>query len=134
MARSDRTDTLMGFEGLGLLAGTRRAGNWSGSLPEITGLSVDSRRTQPGQLFAALPGVHVHGGTFISYALRMGAAAVLTDPEGLAIAEAELGPLEVPVVLSDSPRRTLAIAASRWSGRQPETVVAVTGTNGKTSV
>ncbi len=134
MAGSDRTDTLMGFEGLGLLAGTRRAGNWSGRLPELAGISVDSRRTQPGHLFAALPGVHAHGGTFIAYALRMGAAAILTDPEGLAIAEAELGFLDVPVVLSDAPRRTLAIAASRWSGRQPETVVAVTGTNGKTSV
>ena len=64
----------------------------------------------------------------------MGAAAVLTDPEGLARAEAELGPLGVPVVVQENPRRALALAAARWSGAQPETMVAVTGTNGKTSV
>jgi len=44
MSGTDRTDNLTGFERLGLLAGTRRAGDWSGDLPEITGLSVDSRR------------------------------------------------------------------------------------------
>jgi len=133
MTGTDRTDTLAGLEALGLLAGTRRAGDWSDRLPELTGLSVDSRRTRPGHLFAALPGANTHGASFIPYALRMGAAAVLTDAAGLALAEAELGPLPVPVILSDQPRRTLAIAASRWYGRQPENIVAVTGTNGKTS-
>lgn len=47
----------------------------------ITGLSVDSRDTLDGHLFAALPGARVHGGEFIEYALRMGARAILTDPE-----------------------------------------------------
>jgi UDP-N-acetylmuramoyl-L-alanyl-D-glutamate--2,6-diaminopimelate ligase len=133
MAGTDRTEKLTGFEALGLLAGTRRAGDWSGPLPEITGLSVDSRETKPGHLFAALPGSKVHGAEFIGYALRMGAVAVLTDPEGLAVAEAA-APLGVPVVVSEAPRRALAVAASRWFGDQPEVVVAVTGTNGKTSV
>ena len=130
----ERAEKLMGFEALGLLTGSRRAGDWSGPLPEITGLSVDSRRVEPGHLFAALPGSLVHGAAFVPFALRMGAAAVLTDPEGLALAEAEArGPLPVPVVLADNPRRLLAIAAARWAGVQPEVVVAVTGTNGKTS-
>jgi len=133
MAGTDRTDTLQGFEALGLLTGTRRAGDWSGDLPEITGLSVDSRRTVPGHLFAALPGSTVHGAEFIPFALRMGAAAVLTDPAGLAIAEAEAGPLSVPVIVADRPRRVLALAASRWHVDQPGVIVAVTGTNGKTS-
>jgi UDP-N-acetylmuramoyl-L-alanyl-D-glutamate--2,6-diaminopimelate ligase len=134
MAGSERTDKLTGFEALGLLTGTRRAGDWSGPLPELTGLSVDSRETRPGHLFVALPGSRMHGGTFVPYALRMGAAAILTDPAGLAAAEAENGPVGVPVILHDNPRRALAIAASRWFGDQPEVVVAVTGTNGKTSV
>jgi UDP-N-acetylmuramoyl-L-alanyl-D-glutamate--2,6-diaminopimelate ligase len=131
---SDRTDKLMGFEALGLLAGTRRAGDWSRELPELTGLSVDSRETRAGHLFAALPGSRAHGAEFVPFALRMGAAAVLTDAEGLARAEAELGALDVPVVVADQPRRALALAAARWFGSQPEVVVAVTGTNGKTSV
>lgn len=134
MTGTDRTDKLTGFEALGLLTGTRRAGDWSGPLPEITGLSVDSRDTREGHLFAALPGSRMHGAEFVPYALRMGAAAILTDAAGLEIAEREAGPLGVPVILSDRPRRALAIAASRWSGDQPEIMVAVTGTNGKTSV
>ncbi|HET9069019.1 MAG TPA: UDP-N-acetylmuramoyl-L-alanyl-D-glutamate--2,6-diaminopimelate ligase [Amaricoccus sp.] len=132
MTGTDRTERLTGFEALGLLAGTRRGGDWSGPLPEITGLSVDSRDTREGHLFAALPGSRTHGAEFIPYALRMGAVAVLTDPAGLAIAEAE-GPLGVPVVLSDNPRHALAVAARRFFGSQPEVMVAVTGTNGKTS-
>ncbi len=131
---SERADKLMGFEALGLLAGARRGGAWSGPLPEITGLSVDSRRVKPGHLFAALPGSALHGAEFIPFALRMGAAAVLTDPEGLRIAEAEAGPLHVPVIVQENPRRALALAAARWFGAQPEVMVAVTGTNGKTSV
>ncbi|MER2508843.1 MAG: Mur ligase domain-containing protein, partial [Amaricoccus sp.] len=68
----------MGFDALGLLTGTRRGGDWSGALPEITGLSVDSRDTEAGHLFAALPGTRMHGADFIPFALRMGAVAVLT--------------------------------------------------------
>jgi UDP-N-acetylmuramoyl-L-alanyl-D-glutamate--2,6-diaminopimelate ligase len=134
MDRSDRRETLMGFEALGLLAGARRAGNWSGRLPEITGLSVDSRLTREGHLFAALPGTRFHGAEFVPFALRMGAVAILTDPRGVEIAEAAAGPLAVPVIVQDDPRRGLALAAARFYRRQPEIVVAVTGTNGKTSV
>ena len=134
MTGTDRTDKLTEFETLGLLTGTRRAGNWSGRLPELTGLSVDSRDTRTGHLFAALPGTKVHGGDFAAAALRMGAAAILTDPAGLARIEALLGRIEVPVIVSDRPRHALAIAAARWFQSQPEVMVAVTGTNGKTSV
>jgi UDP-N-acetylmuramoyl-L-alanyl-D-glutamate--2,6-diaminopimelate ligase len=134
MGGPGRTERLTEFEALGLLAGARRAGDWSRPAPAITGLSVDSRRTGEGHLFAALPGSTLHGGAFIPYALRMGAVAVLTDAEGLALAEAEIGPLPVPVILQDNPRRALALAAARFFGPQPEIMVAVTGTNGKTSV
>lgn len=134
MSGTDRTDKLTEFETLGLLTGTRRAGDWSGRLPELTGLSVDSRDTRTGHLFAALPGTKVHGADFAPAALRMGAAALLTDPAGLARIEAALGRIEVPVIVSDRPRHVLAIAAARWYQSQPDVMVAVTGTNGKTSV
>jgi UDP-N-acetylmuramoyl-L-alanyl-D-glutamate--2,6-diaminopimelate ligase len=134
MNQPDRKDRLMGFESLGLLAGGRRAGDWSRPMPEITGLSVDSRDTREGHLFAAMPGVRFHGAEFAPYALRMGAAAILTDGRGAEIAESLAGPLEVPVVVHDDARRALALAAARWYARQPEVMVAVTGTNGKTSV
>ncbi len=101
----------------------------------ISGLSVDSRKTRPGHLFAALPGSKVHGAEFIQYALRMGASAVLTDPEGARLAEDVLfdNP-DVALVVTEDPRAALAYAAALFFGRQPRVMVAVTGTNGKTSV
>ena len=114
---------------LGLVATHGGTGN-----PDITGICFDSRQTQPGDLFAALPGGTVHGGAFVQYALRMRAVAVLTDTKGFEIAQGEVGQIEVPVVVAKDPRRALAIAASRYYGSQPATMIAVTGTNGKTSV
>lgn len=105
-----------------------------GQEAEITGLSVDSRLVRPGHLFAALPGVHVHGAEFIQFALRMGAAAVLTDRQGAEIARNELRGSPAAVVMTEDPRQALAYCAALWFGNQPETTVAVTGTNGKTSV
>ncbi len=100
----------------------------------VTGLTVDSRQVKPGFLFAALPGSKVHGGEFIQYALRMDAGAILTDREGAEIAAAELATRDTPLILAEDPRQALAYAAALWFGRQPETMVAVTGTSGKTSV
>jgi UDP-N-acetylmuramoyl-L-alanyl-D-glutamate--2,6-diaminopimelate ligase len=102
--------------------------------PEITGISVDSRQVKKGHLFAALPGSAVHGGAFIQYALRMEAAAILTDTVGAGIAAKEIEAAGVPVVIVEDPRQALAYAAALWFGAQPEIMVAVTGTNGKTSV
>jgi UDP-N-acetylmuramoyl-L-alanyl-D-glutamate--2,6-diaminopimelate ligase len=93
--------------------------------PEITGVTADSRKVRPGTLFAALPGSKVDGRSFIPKALELGAAAVLA-PEDMA--------LEVPVVSAWDPRRAYALAAANFWAKQPPVVVAVTGTNGKTSV
>lgn len=106
----------------------------NGAETPITGLSVDSRDVKKGHLFAAVPGVNAHGGEFIQYALRMGAGAILTDRKGADIARQELAQAKVPVILAQDPRQTLAYCAALWFGEQPETVVAITGTNGKTSV
>jgi len=94
--------------------------------PEITGVTADSRRVGPGVLFAALPGVARDGADFAPQAVAAGAAAVLCSRD--------LPGLGVPVIASADPRRAYALAASAFHGRQPEVVVAVTGTNGKTSV
>ena len=102
--------------------------------PQITGLAVDSRQVKDGYLFAALPGTRVHGGEFIQYALRMGAAAVLTDATGAELAEAELAASDAALVVVEDPRQALACTAALWFGAQPKVMAAVTGTNGKTSV
>lgn len=101
-----------------------------GANPMISGLSVDSRLTKPGHLFGAMPGVNAHGADFASFAARMGAAAILTDAAGAEIAAAT----GLPIIVSEEPRAALARAAALWFGGQPEVMVAVTGTNGKTSV
>ena len=106
----------------------------SGREAQITGLAVDSREVKDGFLFAALPGTKMHGGEFIQYALRMGAGAILTDAEGARIAAAELAASDAALVVAEDPRQALAYAAALWFGAQPATMVAVTGTNGKTSV
>jgi len=106
----------------------------AGGDPVITGISLDSRKVEGGHLFAALPGTRVHGGEFITYALRMGAAAILTDPDGARIAAEQGDENTAAMVIVEDPRAALAHAAALWFGAQPDTVVAVTGTNGKTSV
>ena len=93
--------------------------------PEITGVTADSRKVKPGFLFAALPGSKVDGRQFIPTALEAGAAAVLAPEDAT---------LPVPVVSAWDPRRAYALAAANFWEKQPETCVAVTGTNGKTSV
>ena len=105
-----------------------------GRQANITGLAVDSREVKPGFLFAALPGTKVHGAEFIQYALRQGAGAILTDATGARLAQDFLSLSDAALVVAEDPRQTLAFAAALWFGAQPETMVAVTGTNGKTSV
>mgnify|MGYP000865991882 CR=1 FL=1 len=94
--------------------------------PEITGVTADSRKVKPGFLFAALPGSTVDGRRFISGAIEAGAAAVLAPDDVVGLA--------VPVVHAADPRRAYALAAAGFWRDQPGTCVAVTGTNGKTSV
>ncbi|PZQ96853.1 MAG: UDP-N-acetylmuramoyl-L-alanyl-D-glutamate--2,6-diaminopimelate ligase [Cereibacter sphaeroides] len=101
---------------------------------EITGLAVDSRAVRPGFLFAALPGAAVHGAEYIGTALKQGAVAILTDATGARMAQDALADQSVAIVVSEDARAALAWAAALWFGVQPETAVAVTGTNGKTSV
>ncbi len=96
---------------------------------EVRGVSADSRTVEAGDLFVAIPGTRADGGRFIADAAGRGAVAVLAAqgavvPEGLA----------VPVLRAADPRQALALLASRLHAGQPGTVVAVTGTSGKTSV
>jgi UDP-N-acetylmuramoyl-L-alanyl-D-glutamate--2,6-diaminopimelate ligase len=101
--------------------------------PDITGLTADSRAVRPGFLFVALPGARFDGRGFAAEAAARGAAAILTDDAAaldLSL-EARQG---IAVVAGPNPRRRLALMAARFYGRQPRTVAAVTGTNGKTSV
>ena len=102
--------------------------------PALGGITIDSRAVKPGDLFAALPGSAVHGAAYIGAALGLGALAVLTDPAGAVIAADVLATSSVALIIAEDARATLAAAAALWFGAQPAVMVAVTGTNGKTSV
>jgi UDP-N-acetylmuramoyl-L-alanyl-D-glutamate--2,6-diaminopimelate ligase len=98
-------------------------------LTGIVGITADSRAVRPGFIFAALPGVKVDGRDFIAAAVAQGAVAVLV-PEGT------IWPAGVParrLILAADPRTVLAEIAVALAGPLPERLVAVTGTNGKTS-
>lgn len=94
----------------------------------ISGLTADSRQVRPGFLFAALPGIKVDGAQFIPQAVEAGAAAVIAARSAAAPAARSI------LIKSENPHQLFARVAARFSGSQPDLVVAVTGTNGKTSV
>jgi UDP-N-acetylmuramoyl-L-alanyl-D-glutamate--2,6-diaminopimelate ligase len=96
---------------------------------DISGLTADSRAVQPGFLFAALAGSRTDGARFVADALAKGAAAVLTGADATIDA-----PAGVPVLRAREPRRALAQMAARFFPAQPQHMLAITGTSGKTSV
>ena len=102
--------------------------NGRASEVEIAGLAADSRQVHPGYLFAAFAGSKASGADFITDAIRNGAVAVLAPPGAAVVDES------VYVLPDDNPRRRFALLAARFFDGQPETTVAVTGTNGKSSV
>jgi UDP-N-acetylmuramoyl-L-alanyl-D-glutamate--2,6-diaminopimelate ligase len=95
----------------------------------ITSITADSRTVTPGALFVAVTGTRVDGSQFIAEAIANGAATVLLGP-GAAAPDG----ITIPVLRSAEPRLALARMAARFYGPGPETIVAVTGTSGKTSV
>jgi UDP-N-acetylmuramoyl-L-alanyl-D-glutamate--2,6-diaminopimelate ligase len=94
---------------------------------DVSGLAMDSRAVKPGDLFFALAGSKTDGARFIDAAIASGAVAVAGD-------HPPRSDLAVPFVTTPNPRRALALAAAKFYPRQPETIAAVTGTSGKTSV
>ena len=91
----------------------------------VAGLAADSRAVKPGDVFFALGGSKTDGARFIGAAVAAGAIAVVAGHPHSA---------SVPVIVTPNPRRALALAAAAFYPRQPQTVAAVTGTSGKTSV
>jgi len=99
----------------------------------VAGLAVDSRAVEQGFVFVAIPGTRLDGSSFAQFAVRQGAIAVVATEAGVKTARADVGDLPVPFFVSDAPRAELARLAARFYDAQPPVIVAVTGTNGKTS-
>jgi UDP-N-acetylmuramoyl-L-alanyl-D-glutamate--2,6-diaminopimelate ligase len=92
---------------------------------EINGLTADSREVQPGMLFVAVAGNKADGAKFAADAKKRGASVIVAN------ASSQLDVDHLPV---EDSRLFLSLAAARFYGKQPEVMVAVTGTAGKTSV
>ncbi|GAA4694181.1 UDP-N-acetylmuramoyl-L-alanyl-D-glutamate--2,6-diaminopimelate ligase [Nocardioides nanhaiensis] len=101
-----------------------------GSDPEITGVTLSTRRVRAGDLYAALPGARAHGADFADDAVAQGAVAVLTDPDGAGRVDAE-----VPLLVVEEPRGVLGRLSAHVYGEPAAamTTVGVTGTQGKTT-
>ena len=93
---------------------------------EVGGIAFDSRKVEPGDVFFALAGAKDDGLRHAGEAVARGAAAIVAERDGRVV--------DVPFVRVGDARKSLAHAAARLYPRQPGTVVAVTGTSGKTSV
>ncbi len=95
---------------------------------DVTGITHDSRRVRDGWVFAALPGLNVHGLDFLDGAVDAGAAAILSDAE-------PPFPIDRPWIRSPHPRRDMATLA--WAladdPQQRLRLIGVTGTNGKST-
>ena len=99
------------------------AGAGTGAL--VTGFAIDHRKVAPGTVFGAFAGARFNGEDFIADAVKAGAIAIVARPEAK---------VEGAVHIADaSPRRAFARLAAPFFAPVPETLVAVTGTNGKTS-
>jgi UDP-N-acetylmuramoyl-L-alanyl-D-glutamate--2,6-diaminopimelate ligase len=115
-------DIVAALEQAALLVATPDLHTW----PEITGLTADSRRVEPGMLYCAVRGAVQDGHAFVGAARERGAAAALVEQEQ---------PVELPQILVRDGRRAAAAAAQVWYDR-PATqldLVGVTGTSGKTT-
>lgn len=110
---------------LGTLAAQAGFALPAGAELQVTGFAIDNRKVAPGTVFGAFQGAAVNGEDFIPAAIAAGAVAVVARPEAR---------VEGAVHIADTnPRRTFARLAAQFFTPVPETIVAVTGTNGKTS-
>lgn len=98
----------------------------------ITGVTLRSQDVAAGDLFAALPGASSHGARFAREAVSRGAAAILTDADGVAEIGSDIG---VPVLVHPAPRSVLGEVAATVYGHPSEKlrVIGITGTSGKTT-
>jgi len=91
----------------------------------VTGFAIDHRKVASGSVFGAFVGAVVNGEDFIPQAIDRGAVAVVARPQADVAG--------VPNLADDNPRRRFAELAAKFYAPYPDTIVAVTGTNGKTS-
>jgi UDP-N-acetylmuramoyl-tripeptide--D-alanyl-D-alanine ligase len=105
---------------------------WNGPDLSVSGINTDSRSTGKDQLFIALKGERFDGAAYVGQAQMSGAVAAVVEGADFKIGETITG--DMPLLLVKNARRALADLALYWRGRFDIPLVAVTGSNGKTTV
>lgn len=103
---------------------------WTGSDVLFTSVSTDTRTLQPGSLFIALSGEHFDGARFVAGAIDRGAVAAMINAQ----ASVQNVPAHLPVIRVKDTRLALGQLAAYWRNRFALPLIAVTGSNGKTTV
>ena len=110
---------------LGTLAARAGLAMADGGDARVTGFAIDHRKVAPGTVFGAFQGLNVNGEEFIPAAIAAGAVAVVAQTSARVEGAVHIA--------TDQPRRAFARLAAGFFAPVPECIVAVTGTNGKTS-
>lgn len=100
--------------------------NWKNDL-EISGIATHSSKVQQGNIFFALKGSKGNGSDHIKEAISNGAVVIISN-QSLNLSE------DIKFIVDENPRKFLSVLASRFYKNKPDKIIAVTGTNGKTSV
>ncbi len=99
--------------------------NGAAAEQEVTGFAIDHRKIAKGTIFGAFKGASFNGEDYIAEAIAAGAVAVVTS---------ENAPADgATIIRSDNPRKTFAHLAAKFFAPMPQSIAAITGTNGKTS-
>jgi len=94
----------------------------------IKGLALDSRKVKKGDLFFALKGNNLDGKTFIEEAIKNGAVAVITSTNH------NIKKINIPLIKVNNIAKMLSNVCKKFYKYKPKNIIAVTGTNGKSSV
>ena len=112
----------------------RKEGNWSTQDLYISGIETNSSKIKGGEIFFALEGVQNHGAKFVDDAIKKGASLIITDCNGYQIVKKNSKECQIPVLICDNVSEILTKMCFKFFPSLPSNLMAITGTNGKTSV
>ena len=112
----------------------RKEGNWSTQDLYISGIETNSSKIKRGEIFFALEGVQNHGAKFVDDAIKKGASLIITDSNGYQILKKNSNESQIPVLICDNVSEILTKMCFKFFPSLPSNLMAITGTNGKTSV
>ena len=112
----------------------RKEGNWSVQDLNISGIETNSSKIKGGEIFFALEGIQNHGANFVDDAIKRGASLIITDSNGYQIIKKNFKVSQIPVLICDNTSEILTKMCFRFFPSLPSNLMAITGTNGKTSV